>query len=152
MMSGGNGTNNYISAVKSFFHLTNNNEVRVEGTSMWPSIRNNQIVKIACAKTQLRPGACYVFLSHNRLVAHRFVTLKDDKAIFLGDRSLSIETIPVDCVFGEVVLRQHAFIRRMISIVNLIFFHFFLSFKKVKMVRMAFIFILSIGGNYAGKV
>jgi hypothetical protein len=139
-------------AVKIFFHFTNRNKVRVEGTSMWPSIRNNQLVDISYAPTTLQPGTCYAFLYKGRLIAHRFVTYYNGKAIFMGDRSLSIEAIAVNCVIGKIHMPQYFFIAWMITTLNLFFFHLYLSLHKGKSLRVACILFLTIGAHYARKV
>jgi hypothetical protein len=142
----------FIQAFKSYFVLNNGNHVRVVGYSMWPSIKNNQKVKISYQIAVLKPGCCYAFFNKNRTIVHRFVHLKKDKAIFIGDRSNSCEEINPDCVIGKVVIQQGALIIWIIAAINFIFINFHIPFKTGNILRIALIEVLTIGAIYARKL
>jgi hypothetical protein len=78
--------------------------------------------------------------------------LNGEQAFFIGDRSLSFEAVPVCCVLGEVLMPQRAFVRKLITVVNLFYFRFFESNRKMNKARAALIFLLTRGGNHNGKV
>jgi hypothetical protein len=139
-------------AVKSFFPMLKRYRLRIQGTSMWPSLKNEQLVDISYSVPHLKPGMCYAFLFKKQLWVHRFVTMNNGMAVFIGDRSKSVETVPLDCVLGEVDMRHNSFVLWMINAINRVYFRFCNSFKKLKSLRIALIFLLTIGVHYVGKI
>jgi hypothetical protein len=119
---------------------------------MSPSIKNNQEVFISYSNIILKPGYCYAFLYGNNTVVHRFVRIKNGMAVFIGDRSRSIEIVYPNCVVGYVPLQQNIFIIQTIAFINYVFIKLFFYIKIVKLLRIACIMMLTKGAPHARKI
>jgi hypothetical protein len=130
-------------AAALFFHSANGSIVNVQGSSMWPSIRNDQKVDIVYDPATLLPGTCYAFLFNDRILVHRFVCFEKGKALFIGDRSLVFEAVPPESIIGRILLKQHRSIILAITCINTLFARFPFHSQKIKLLRIFCISILT---------
>ncbi len=83
--------------------------VRIDGSSMEPSIAKGDSIAVKKAETPVR-GHCYLFECGERILLHRLVLEKGSTLFFMGDDSRSIERVPRSSIVAE--LASEPLIRR----------------------------------------
>ncbi len=82
--------------------------LRVAGASMYPSIREGQIVKISLfeggppRRELIRPGDVLLYLFEGRCLIHRVISAGETELVMAGDWGGDPHGIPVDAVLGRV--------------------------------------------------
>jgi len=83
-------------------------EIKVGGWSMWPFIRNNDIIQVIKNSEKLSRGVVVVFFIKKQLIAHRVVKLitgnnQDNKLLVQGDFETDAKTcIDKNEVIGKI--------------------------------------------------
>jgi hypothetical protein len=112
-------------AIVTGFLFEHSDTVRlpVQGNSMHPLLQDGQMVPITMVDNAapLRCGDIYAFAWDNRLVIHRFVIMKKDRAVFAGDNRPFHEVVDRSDVVGRYGIRHSALVQLVITTINVLF-------------------------------
>ncbi|MBD3345623.1 MAG: hypothetical protein GF401_11225 [Chitinivibrionales bacterium] len=108
-------------ALNCFFFDKGNKEFVVRGGSMAPLLRDRQKIIVAPLSSPLKHGWCYVFRAGEKLIIHRLVRVKNDRALFVGDHSPKVHDIPVSDIIGRPLIKEKSMTRLIIHAINCIF-------------------------------
>lgn len=107
--------------VKSFVFENGPTQLRVRGRSMFPFFEEGQHVLVKPVNCSLRVGRIYAYVKNNTMVGHRLVRVKKNHAVFIGDGNDCPESVDIDSIIGECVIR-HSWIKQyFIGVVNFIY-------------------------------
>jgi Peptidase S24-like len=96
----------------------------VNGNSMAPLLRHNRTIEVRAVApaASLTRGEIYVFRSASKLVVHRFVCINKGRAVFSGDNRTAVEIVDQNEIVGRCEVRQHACVRYLVSLINILIF------------------------------
>ncbi|MBD3391683.1 MAG: hypothetical protein GF410_06655 [Chitinivibrionales bacterium] len=77
-------------------------EIPITGRSMHPAFPEGSRVRMEPVSFPFRPGRVYAFMKNNHLCAHRFVSMRGEKAEFIGDANRDPEFVHESRVIGYI--------------------------------------------------
>ncbi len=99
--------NDLIELMRAIFDKGDNFRFKVTGFSMFPFVRNEDIVTIAPKKklsASLGRVAAFIHPLNKKLVVHRLIGKSKDRYIIKGDNTLDIDgVVPYELILGYVV-------------------------------------------------
>jgi hypothetical protein len=104
------------------FETSDSVRLSICGTSMAPLLREGTTVTIGRVglETKLRSGDVYVFKSGGDLVAHRFVKMSSDKAVFAGDNRAFTELVERRDIIGRCETIRIPVLLHCLSVMNIL--------------------------------
>lgn len=105
-------------ALREFLFSEGDATLEVCGTSMIPSLKPGQRIKISRLHSKPLPGRIYIFKLNNELLAHRCISSSGSVVCFSGDGTLQTERVPLRNVLGCVQRRGNWFFANLIALVS----------------------------------
>ncbi len=112
-------------ALRQFYSEHRTNSITIKGHSMEPLFKDKEKLPLRPASDLfLRPGFCYLFRFNGKLFIHRMVKLYETCAIFMGDNSIDMETVPRRQIIGIIEAKATPSRKEaIISYINAVFYH-----------------------------
>ncbi len=120
-------------------------ELRVEGNSMYPTIKNNQNIKILPKENELVPGKLYIFNYRSKIIIHRLLKKQNNNCIFIGDNTSNIHHIKNDEILGMAKIQENRYFVLSVMLLNSFFYNkrtdsFIMNRIRTKIIRLIYLF------------
>lgn len=120
-------------------------ELKVEGSSMFPTIQQSQNVKIQPLETCLKINGIYLYNFRYKIIVHRLLKIDGNNCIFIGDNTSTIHHIRKDEILAKAQLDENRKYDQFVLLINRIFFNekrnnILLNSIRTKLIRLSYLF------------